>query len=84
MISFSFDEEFFADDQSIDDGVNITSLCLDQDEVIKQCNFPKERFVPPPADLKCSIIDKSIDDDSNRFDSSSNPLVGQNYKNKSF
>ncbi len=80
----SFDEEFFSEEQNIDDGVNISSLCLDQDEVIKQCNFPNERFVPPHALLDQSIIDKSIDDESNRVNGSSNPSVGQNYENKSF
>ena len=80
----SFDEEFFSEEQNTDDGVNISSLCLDQDEVIKQCNFPKERFVPPHALLDKSIIDKSIDDESNRVNGSSNPSVGQNYENKSF
>jgi len=62
-----FDEDFFTDKECNDDGVIISSICLDQDEDIKQCNFPKERFVPPPAELEHSVIDISLDDESNQF-----------------
>ena len=35
--------------------------------LLKQCNFPKERFVPPPAELEHSVIDNSLDDESNQL-----------------
>ena len=35
ILILSFDEDFFTNEECNDDGVIISSLCLDQDEIIK-------------------------------------------------
>ena len=45
--------------------VNISSLSLDQDEVINQVKFTNDRFIPPSSELEYSVIDNLSDDEPN-------------------
>jgi hypothetical protein len=45
--------------------VNISSLSHDQDDVINQCKFTTDHFIPPSSELEYSVIDNFSDDKPN-------------------
>ena len=55
-----FDEDFEGNEND-NDGINVASLSLSQDEVISKCKFSDADLITPTNGLDCSIIEDTFD-----------------------
>ena len=76
-----FDEDFEGNENN-NDGINVASLSLSQDEVISKCNFSDADLMTPTNGLDCTIIEDTFDSRSNKNESGcSSSHTNHSYQN---
>ena len=63
-----FDEDFEGNEND-NDGINVASLSLSQDEVISKCKFSDADLITPTNGLDCSIIEDTFDSRTHDYQS---------------